>query len=388
MPYLGYLSGLLVDSERINSAFLLGGSFVFLYVRITTTQIKHNGKSRLSDYSLTGAGVVTCQKLVERLLLFYLLPMNITIYRTYNEVANGFLRDVTYVLDRIKKGTSAELTAKIRACKDKDARNALKRKLPAINFQGTFKERNAKGLIEFSGLMPLDFDNFPNAQELAVTRKILTANKYTYSLFTSPSGNGLKVIVRVPKDGAKNYKAYFDSLRKYYDSPYFDISCSDISRLCFESHDPELYINPNSEIYTDKIEPEIKPKNPVVNNSPPKYATDRKARYIEKSFDNARKIISSSIQGNRHNARLRAGELLGGYVGGGFYSMQAAFDAIESTVMCNTTLPIHVAMKDIKDGIEHGLLRPITIEQKEFERQIYLSQNQRREVNKFTGEVM
>lgn len=180
----------------------------------------------------------------------------ITIYRTYSEVTNGFMRDVVYVLDRIKTGKSEELVAMIRACKDKEERNALKRKLPAINFQGTFKERNAKGLIEFSGLMPIDFDNFPNMEELTTTREMLIADKYTYSLFTSPSGNGLKVIVRIPTDGAKNYKAHFDSIKEYYNSPYFDISCSDISRLCFESHDADLFVNETSEIYTDYVSPE------------------------------------------------------------------------------------------------------------------------------------
>ena len=139
----------------------------------------------------------------------------ITIYRTYSEVTNGFMRDVAYVLGRIKSGTSSELIAMIRTCKDKEERNALKRKLPAINFQGTFKERNAKGLIEFSGLMPIDFDNFPNMEELTTTREMLIADKYTYALFTSPSGNGLKVILRVPADGAKNYKSYFDSIKEY-----------------------------------------------------------------------------------------------------------------------------------------------------------------------------
>lgn len=181
---------------------------------------------------------------------------NITIYRTYNEVTNGFSRDVAYVFDRIANGKSAELISQIRTSKSKDERTALKKKLPAINFQGTFKERNAKGLQEFSGLMPLDYDNFPNEQELAATRAKLMKDPYTYALFTSPSGNGLKVIVKVPEDGAKNYKGYFDSLKEYYNNPYFDVSCSDVSRLCFESYDPELYVNDSALVYTESIEPE------------------------------------------------------------------------------------------------------------------------------------
>lgn len=310
--------------------------------------------------------------------------MNITIYKSILEITNGYVRPVEYVFERIRKGNSRELVERIRLNGDGE----LKKRLPVINFQGVFKERKDSGITEFSGMMPLDFDKFETVEELTECRAKLQADKHTYALFTSPSGNGLKLIVRVPNTGAKDYKNYFNALKEYYDNDNFDVSSCNISRLCFESYDAEIFVNPNAEIWNDKIEPEIKPKNPVVNYSPPKYATDRKSRYIEKSFEFARKIINSSVKGNRHAARLKAGELLGGYVGGGFYSVQDALNAIEATVMNNTTLPHHVVMKEMRGRIEHGMLRPITIEQKEFERQIYLQQNQRQKVNVLTGEIM
>ena len=74
-------------------------------------------------------------------------------------------------------------------------------------------------------------------------------DKYSYSVFTSPSGNGLKVLVKIPKD-ISNHKNYFLSLEKYYDCKEFDVACKDISRVCYESYDPDIYVNEDSVEFT------------------------------------------------------------------------------------------------------------------------------------------
>lgn len=182
--------------------------------------------------------------------------MTVTIYKSMLEITNGFHRDVTYILERIRSGKSKTLIQQIRTEPDKEKQNALKKQLPAINFQGVFKERNDKGIKQFSGLMPLDFDNFPNQDELNTLRNSLLTCEYVFAMFTSPRGNGLKVLIKIPQDGAANYKGYFDSLKTYFNSPYFDAACSNISRLCFESYDEQLYYNPNALIYCEIEEPE------------------------------------------------------------------------------------------------------------------------------------
>lgn len=179
--------------------------------------------------------------------------MNITIYKSILEITNGYIRDVEFVFERIRKGNSRELVERVRLTGDGE----LKKRLPVINFQGVFKERKDSGITEFSGMMPLDFDKFETPEELSETREKLKADKHTYALFTSPSGNGLKVIVRVPADGITEYKNYFKSLQEYYNNDNFDISSSNISRLCFESYDPEIYVNHDAEIYNRKIEPDF-----------------------------------------------------------------------------------------------------------------------------------
>lgn len=180
--------------------------------------------------------------------------MNITIYKSILEITNGYVRPVEYVFERIRKGNSRELVERIRLNGDGE----LKKRLPVINFQGVFKERKDSGITEFSGMMPLDFDKFETVEELSECRAKLQADKHTYALFTSPSGNGLKLIVRVPNTGASDYKNYFNALKEYYDNDNFDVSSCNISRLCFESYDPEIYTNAKAEIWSDKIEPDYK----------------------------------------------------------------------------------------------------------------------------------
>jgi len=182
--------------------------------------------------------------------------MTVTIYKSHKEVNNGYFRDIHYIFDRIRNGKSKTLVELIRAEHDDNKRQQLKHQLPVINFQGTFKERNDKGLKQFSGLIILDFDKFPSPEEMQSHIDSFKGSEYVYSLFISPSGNGIKVLVKVPLDGAGNYKGYFDALKTYFDSPYFDSSSSNISRLCYESYDPELYINNNALIFNEIEEPE------------------------------------------------------------------------------------------------------------------------------------
>lgn len=168
--------------------------------------------------------------------------MTITIYKNIKATSSGFHRDVHYVLDRIKEGKSLGLLNQIRLEKDHDKRAELKQGLPSICFSGTFRQRSDAGIVKHSGLICLDFDKFPDEKEMSLWRSKLSTNEYTYCLFTSPSGDGLKILVKIPPE-KENHKGYFDALKEYFDCKYFDISCSNISRVCYESYDPNIYVN-------------------------------------------------------------------------------------------------------------------------------------------------
>ena len=177
---------------------------------------------------------------------------NVTIFKNIKETSTPFHREIGVVLERIKEGSSKELVKNIRLEKDKSSRNELKKMLPAICFSGTFSKRNDNSINEHSGIICLDFDGYPNKKELLSDKERLTKDKFVYSVFISPSGNGLKALVKIPQD-IDNHVNYFNSLENHFNSDYFDKTCKNISRVCYESYDPLIYINDNSSVW-DTIE--------------------------------------------------------------------------------------------------------------------------------------
>jgi len=181
----------------------------------------------------------------------------VTIFQNIRDTDTPFFRDVNIILERIKEGagTTKEIVKRIRQEKDKSERNEIKKQLPAICFSGKFTKREDLSLTEHSGLICLDFDGYQKQKELLQDKETLSKNKFVYSVFISPSGNGLKVLVKIPAE-PDNHKNYFNSLEKYFNSPYFDKTSKNISRVCYESYDPLIHINPNSSIWDTIEEPE------------------------------------------------------------------------------------------------------------------------------------
>ncbi len=180
--------------------------------------------------------------------------MTITIFKDIKSTNQPFFREVEVVLNRIREGASKDLVKKIRAEKDKNQRNLYKQNLPAVCFSGKFTKRSDNSLEEHSGLICLDFDGYNSNKDLLQEKERLSKNKYIYSVFISPSGKGLKALVKIPNN-PDNHKSYFLSLQSFFNSPYFDITSKNVSRVCYESYDPLIYINKTSSVW-DKIEEE------------------------------------------------------------------------------------------------------------------------------------
>jgi len=180
--------------------------------------------------------------------------MDITIFKDIKQTSQPFYRDVKLILGRIREGASKDIVKKIRTEKDKESRNILKAKLPAICFSGTFSKRADNALVDHSGLICLDFDEYKTNKEMLQEKQRLSKDKFVYSVFVSPSGNGLKALVKIPKD-VDNHKNYFLSLQNHFNSDNFDKSCKNVSRVCYESYDPLIHINEVSSLW-DKIEEE------------------------------------------------------------------------------------------------------------------------------------
>ena len=200
------------------------------------------------------------------------MPQVVTIFQNIRETETPFFKDVTYILQRIKEGNNQELVKKIRQEKNKTKRNELKKNLPAICFSGQFNKRSDSAIVEHSGLICLDFDGYPKTKDLLEDKERFQKNKFVYSAFVSPSGNGLKVLIKIPADQDKHTK-YFNSLKKEFDSPYFDTTSKNLSRVCYESYDRLLHINTNSSVW-DKIEEEEYEEKSIIKDVPLLKITD------------------------------------------------------------------------------------------------------------------
>jgi hypothetical protein len=139
---------------------------------------------------------------------------------------------------------------------------------PAVTFSGTFNGTgSAKDINVLSGLIVLDFDHIKN---LAEVRQSLENDCHTFLLFVSPSGDGLKVVVKHDLTDPLKWQYLYFELEAYYLNTFgleTDKSGKDISRMCFLPFIDGLYKNDNSVVweYTGTFETQTKTNRPTTN---------------------------------------------------------------------------------------------------------------------------
>jgi len=175
--------------------------------------------------------------------------MNISYYQNIKQSKEKDIDFLDFCND-VKNGTYKIQIETLRASTGAE-KTKLKNSLPAVTLSGTFNEKHkATALLQHSGLMQIDIDNTENLNEL---KSRLYADKYTFCGFISPSGNGLKLVVKISPEPDR-HKAHFLALEKYYKNLYnveIDKACKDVSRLCFVSYDTELFLNENAILFSD-----------------------------------------------------------------------------------------------------------------------------------------
>lgn len=161
-------------------------------------------------------------------------------------------------LDAIQSGKWQDQVFKIRTIEDIELRRAEKAKLPNVTISGVFSERTDKGCISHSGFIAIDLDDLGN--EVESTRELLKTDPYVYSCFTSVSGKGLCVLIKI--DGERHRDA-FDAISDYLVKQY-QIVCDPTginpSRTRFVSYDTDLFINENSAKFKKYLPKEKKRK--------------------------------------------------------------------------------------------------------------------------------
>lgn len=172
--------------------------------------------------------------------------IRVTVFPSLLDTTTSEVLTINQIVDRIKNGNSKKIIDLVRQG-NKDIKNLL----PCIMFSGLFEIRKKEGLKEKTGLICLDFDNVKNPQEF---KDILTKDPYTFICFISPSGTGVKQVIKVNKEG--DHIKIFRSLQEKY--PEVDDKAKDISRICYESYDPDIFVNEESLTWYQEKKQEIR----------------------------------------------------------------------------------------------------------------------------------
>lgn len=161
----------------------------------------------------------------------------------------------------VKNGKWQNECEKIQACKTKEERSKMKKETAsAVTISGTFLQRAKANLIEHSGFICIDFDDF----DFSKYEQIKT-DQYTYGCFRSVSGLGLAVIVKIKPE---KHEESFDFLQRYYFQTYgavIDPLPRNVASLRFVSYDPDTFIaaNGKSKISGTYKEPVRKKSNTI-----------------------------------------------------------------------------------------------------------------------------
>jgi len=172
--------------------------------------------------------------------------MNCTIFTNFTiKVENKHISDILKDIRSDKFKDQVEHIRDLISQGKKDQAEHKKKLMLSYTPCGTFdKGRKAEKITTYSKLLILDIDDL-TPELLKSTKLKIIGNKHTYSVFVSPSGNGLKVLARVTSE-LDQHDIMFRQVLSYFEDTLgikIDPSGKDVSRLCFMSYDPTCFQN-------------------------------------------------------------------------------------------------------------------------------------------------
>lgn len=273
----------------------------------------------------------------------------ITIFQQLKATNEPRYLSIESALDRIIKGKSRKINEALRLSTNDLERAELKKQLPCICFAGRFTRRANEAIVTHSGLIVLDFDKLPNVAE---SKRFLVSLPFAYAVWLSPSGNGLKMLVRIPAN-ITAHRGHFVAIQSYLAEHGLELDQSgkDVARVCFESYDPDLYHNPDADPWTDYSVPEDTP--PV---APQTAALATNYGELNKCVNKIRR----AVDGQKHPELVKAATLAGGLIAGGIVREEDAIRLLEDEIRNKpNVVDFRSAQKTIRDQIAYGKTRPI-----------------------------
>lgn len=279
--------------------------------------------------------------------------------------------DLQELYELIKGDLYEPVTQELRLTTENEVDKFKRTRLDSVTVSGTFYTREDNAIINHSGLVCIDFDDVEDINKL---KKWLAKNLYTLMVFVSPSGTGLKWILRVnPKlDHKKQYNAIINYLTQQ-GIEYVDTSCINVSRACFLGHDRDVFINPD--VLAQKsiglvpmfpfeeyfMEPSLSLSSASNQNLP---TTGEYHLTIEQEIESVKQIISKSLLGEKHDDLVKASFLLGGCVAGGSLSEDLARYILREEISKKENVnDLQHAYNTIDDCLSKGMGKPIITKQ-------------------------
>jgi len=215
-----------------------------------------------------------------------------------------------------------------------------------ILWAGEFESRRDDAIKNHSSLIVLDFDHI----DVEGSKNVLSTDPYVFACWISPSGEGLKALVRISNPSL--HRDHFRALQSYFDTEYgleVDPSGINESRACFDSYDSEIVINEGSKVFGQMLSEK---------------AISQKAEQKDHYTDyNKLAVVSSMIRraddGEKHATLLKAAMLCGGYIAVGRIEEDEAIHVLEREILRRDVDSIETARNTIRDGIEKGKTMPI-----------------------------
>ena len=231
-----------------------------------------------------------------------------------------------------KNGKIQRGIEQLRSINDKEQRSKIKRELPVVTVSGTFAQRANAGITSHSGLLQIDIDYNGNEQLIdshgGAGGVATLVSAYPHALITcvSPSGNGVKSIVRIelqsilkrlPIDLAAAHALAAEKVSADYLDLFgliVDSAGSRMAQAMIIPFDPSAYYTPNAtpataedssiQAHIDMLANRAKAKATAASMAKARNGGTGIERYYYKAVDNALRDLDTAEQGTKHKTAV------------------------------------------------------------------------------------
>lgn len=159
-------------------------------------------------------------------------------------------RNTRDVLFGIRDGSWRDSVVRVRKLPaDSSEQRQAKLALPYTTWAGVFSRRSNDGLVHHSGQVGIDLDGLGEAGAVLVIQSAV-ADRFCLAAFRSVSGEGVRLIFRIPPCSPANHVVAFEQVFSHVRAHYrhaADPSGKDIARASYVSFDRGLWFNQSAE---------------------------------------------------------------------------------------------------------------------------------------------